>query len=171
MTSAEFPTRCTSLCSPTSVALRSWGLHGSGDIRSSVTVVGSGTAGQRDSWPFRSPIPAGGCSGLLGRGEKREYVAVLGADATIDYENDNVSAALGRLSPDGVDLFFNNIGVSLLDAILLKLAVGSLLVACGAMPQYDVAAPEVLCGVKNLQLLMFRRARIEGCVVPQFADR
>lgn len=71
--------------------------------------------------------------GVAGERGKREYVAVMGADATIDYENDNVSAALGRLSPDGVDLVFNNIGVSLLDAILLKLAVSSLIDSTSSM--------------------------------------
>lgn len=148
------------------------GLYGIGDIRADDTVVVSGAAGATGSLAVQI-AKAHGCRviGVAGGEGKCAYVAGLGADATIDYKNDDVSAAVDRLCPDGVDLFFDNIGGRLLDMILLRMAVGARIVVCGAMSQYDVAAPEGLYGVRNLQMLLFRRARMEGFVVPQFADR
>lgn len=95
----------------------------------------------------------------------------IGADAAIDYRSEDVAEALARHFPRGIDLFFDNIGGATLDAALMNMAIGCRIVICGAMSQYDVTSPADQYGVKNLQMLIFRSARIEGFVATQFADR
>lgn len=148
------------------------GLYGVGDLQPDDEVVVSGAAGATGALAVQI-AKAAGCRviGIAGGPGKCAYVASLGADATIDYKNEDVPAALEKHCASGVDLFFDNIGGPILDAVLLRMAVGCRIVVCGAMSQYDVADPDELYGVQNLQMLLFRRARMEGFVVPQFADR
>ncbi len=61
----------------------------------------------------------------------------LGFDAAVDYKNDDVRARLRDLCPDGVDVFFDNVGVPILDDVLDNLAMGARVVICGAVSQYD----------------------------------
>lgn len=113
---------------------------------------------------------AAGCEviGIAGGPEKCAYVSSIGADHTIDYKAEDVAAKLAEYCPDGVDLFFDNIGGPILDAVLVNMALECRIVICGAMSQYDLEDPRDQYGVKNLQLLLFRNARIEGFVVPRF---
>jgi NADPH-dependent curcumin reductase CurA len=148
------------------------GLSAVGDLRPSDTVVVSGAAGATGSLAVQI-AKAAGCRvvGIAGGAEKCAYVAAIGADATIDYKSEDVLAALRAQCPTGVDLFFDNVGGAILDAVLVSMAVGCRIVVCGAMSQYDLERPEDQYGVKNLQMLLFRSARMEGFVVPQFAAR
>ena len=61
----------------------------------------------------------------------------LGFDAAIDYKNEDVNARLRELAPDGVNVFFDNVGGDILDAVLDNLALRARVVICGAISQYD----------------------------------
>jgi hypothetical protein len=61
----------------------------------------------------------------------------LGFDAAIDYKNEDVNARLRELAPDGVNVFFDNVGGPTLDAVLDNLAMRARVVICGAISQYD----------------------------------
>lgn len=76
--------------------------------------------------------------GIAGGPAKVEYLtSELGFDAAIDYKNDDVGVRLRELAPDGVDVFFDNVGGPILDAVLDNLAMRSKVVICGAISQYD----------------------------------
>ncbi len=76
--------------------------------------------------------------GIAGGPSKVEYLtSELGFDAAIDYKNDDVTARLRELAPDGVNVFFDNVGGPILDAALDNLAMRAKVVICGAISQYD----------------------------------
>lgn len=148
------------------------GLYGVAELTSTDVVVVSGAAGGTGSLAVQI-AKAAGCRviGIAGGAEKCAYVASLGVDATIDYKTQDVASELAELCPDGVDVFFDNVGGAVLDAVLVNMALECRIVVCGAMSQYDVANPEEQYGVKNLQMLLFRNAKMEGFVVPKFMAR
>jgi NADPH-dependent curcumin reductase CurA len=149
------------------------GLLAIGQLKPTDCVVISGAAGATGGLAVQI-AKAYGCRvvGIAGRSEKRQLVTTeLGADAALDYKSEDIGAGLRRLCPDGVDLFFDNVGGPILDAVLAHMAVGCRIVVCGAMSQYDLGSAAEEYGCRNLPQLLFRRGRIEGFVVPQFADR
>lgn len=76
--------------------------------------------------------------GIAGGARKVAYlVDRLGFDAAIDYKNEDVNARLRELAPDGVNVFFDNVGGPVLDAVLDNIALRSRVVICGAISQYD----------------------------------
>lgn len=143
-----------------------------GALTPSDVVVVSGAAGATGALAVQI-AKANGCRviGIAGGTEKCRFVAEIGADAVIDYKSENLHRRLATLCPDGIDLFFDNVGGPVLDAVLANMANGCRIVACGAISQYDLASPADAYGVRNLPLLLFKNARIEGFVVPKYADR
>ena len=76
--------------------------------------------------------------GIAGGARKTAFLTdKLGFDAAIDYKNEDLSARLRELAPDGVDVFFDNVGGAVLDAVLDNLAMRAKVVICGAISQYD----------------------------------
>jgi NADPH-dependent curcumin reductase CurA len=76
--------------------------------------------------------------GIAGGARKVAYLTdQLGFDAAIDYKNEDVNARLRELAPDGVNVFFDNVGGPVLDAVLDNIALRSRVVICGAISQYD----------------------------------
>jgi len=74
-----------------------------------------------------------------------------------------VGARLKLLCPDGVDLYFDNVGGEILDAVLARLAVGARVVLCGAVSDYTRFGERP--GLRNTSQLILRRARMEGFLV------
>ena len=76
--------------------------------------------------------------GIAGGSRKTDYLLnELGFDEAIDYKNEDVSARLRELAPDGINIFYDNVGGSILDAVLDNLALNARVVICGAVSQYD----------------------------------
>lgn len=102
--------------------------------------------------------------GIAGGPEKCRYLTeTLGFDGAVDYLNDDVTESLGRLCPDGIDIYFDNAGGEILDAALSNLAMRARVVLCGAMSQYnDLGAVR---GPVNYRALVIKRARMEGIIV------
>lgn len=150
------------------------GLLEVGAFKPADTVVVSAAAGATGSIAAQLALARGAARvvGIAGGAAKcRMLKEELGLHAAIDYKAEDVTAALARECPKGVDLFFDNVGGAVLDAVLANLAVGARIAICGAISQYDLERPETGYGCRNLPLLMFRRSRMEGFVVPQFQDR
>jgi NADPH-dependent curcumin reductase CurA len=149
------------------------GIVAVGAVKRTDTVVISAAAGATGSLAAQIATAYGGrVIGIAGGKEKcRMLLEDLGLDGAIDYKAEDVATALARECPNGVDLFFDNVGGRILDAVLMHLAIGARIVICGAISQYDLASPDEEYGCRNLPQLMFRRARMEGFVVPQSADR
>ena len=78
-------------------------------------------------------------------------------------------AALRRDCPQGIDVFFDNVGGDILDEGLARLAMGARVVICGAISQYN--STDGFRGPKNYISLLVNRARMEGFVAFQFAPR
>jgi NADPH-dependent curcumin reductase CurA len=107
--------------------------------------------------------------GIAGGEEKcRRLTEEFGFDGAVDYRAGDVSRRLRELCPDGIDVFFDNVGGEVLEAALRNLARGARVVLCGAVSQYNEGA---LRGPRNYMALLVRRARMEGFVVFDFAKR
>jgi NADPH-dependent curcumin reductase CurA len=108
--------------------------------------------------------------GIAGGAEKcRLLVDELGFDAAIDYQAGDLRAQLRELAPDGVDVFFDNVGGPILEAVLGRLARGARIVISGAVSQYN--ATERTPGPANYMNLLVSRASMTGFVVFDYAPR
>jgi len=108
--------------------------------------------------------------GIAGGPEKCAWVTgELGFDACIDYKGQDVHAEIGRLAPDGIDVFFDNVGGEILDHALDHLAQGARVVLCGAITAYNdrknVQGPRLYLRIAE------RNARMEGFTADRFAPR
>jgi NADPH-dependent curcumin reductase CurA len=113
-----------------------------------------------------------GCTviGIAGGKEKCDWIVDdLGFDAAIDYKNDDVRAKLKEHCPKGMNVYFDNVGGEILDLCLARLARHARIVICGAISQYN--AEGGFTGPKNYMSLLVNRARMEGFVVFDYADR
>ena len=108
--------------------------------------------------------------GIAGGPAKCDWVVrELGFDACIDYKAGNVKDSLRELCPKGVDIYFDNVGGDILDAVLARIARKARIVICGAISQYN--ATTAVKGPANYMSLLVNRARMEGMVVFDYADR
>jgi NADPH-dependent curcumin reductase CurA len=108
--------------------------------------------------------------GIAGGERKcRSVVEDFGFDAAIDYQTEDVRKALREHAPDGVDVYFDNVGGDILDAVLTRLARGARIVICGAISQYNNTEP--VKGPSNYMSLLVNRASMTGMVVFDYADR
>ena len=135
------------------------------------TVVISGAAGAVGSIAGQI-AKLKGCRvvGIAGGEEKcARLVEEFGFDGTIDYKSEDVLAGLKRECPKGVDVFFDNVGGDILDAVLSRLNFKARVIICGAISQYN--NKEAVKGPANYLSLLVNRARMEGFVVMDYADR
>jgi len=99
--------------------------------------------------------------GIAGSPEKCAWVVGdLGFDACIGYKHEDVAARLKELAPNGVDVYFDNVGGELLDTVLRRLAMRARIVLCGDISTYNLDGPPP--PLRNIRYLMGRRARMEG---------
>ena len=112
---------------------------------------------------------AGRVVGIAGGAAKCAWLLAHGFDAAIDYKAESdLAAAVRRECPDGVDIFFDNVGGEMLDAVLTCLALRGRVLISGAVSQYNVA-PDARTGLRNTPFLIAQRARMEGFLVWDFA--
>ena len=93
----------------------------------------------------------------------------LGFDACLDHRESALPERLKEACPSGIDVYFENVGGEILDTVLAKLARKARIVICGAISQYN--ATTAMQGPKNYMSLLVNRARMEGMVVFDYADR
>ena len=107
--------------------------------------------------------------GIAGGAEKcRLLTEEYGFEAAVDYRAENVGRSLRQHCPDGIDVFFDNVGGEILEAGLRNLARGARVVLCGAVSQYNEGAQH---GPRNYMALLVKRARMEGFVIFDYAKR
>ncbi len=149
-----------------------FGLLEVGKPKAGDTVLVSGAAGATGSIVGQI-AKLKGCRviGIAGGPEKCAWLTdKAGFDAAIDYKNDDVEARIGALCPNGIDIYFDNVGGEILDAALLHLAMGARVVLCGSISQYNVVDDERY-GVKNHMELVIKRSRAEGFLILDYLDR
>jgi NADPH-dependent curcumin reductase len=148
-----------------------FGLLDVGKLAEGDTVVVSGAAGAVGSVAGQiARIKGARVVGIAGGAEKcRWIVEELGFDVAIDYKGEDVRRALREHAPEGVDVYFDNVGGEILDAVLTRLARGARIVICGAVSQYNATGP--VSGPSNYLALLVYRASMIGMVVFDYAAR
>jgi NADPH-dependent curcumin reductase CurA len=108
--------------------------------------------------------------GIAGGAQKCRYlIEQLGFDAAIDYKSENLMSRLRLTCPDGIHVYFDNVGGRTLDAVLLYLALRGRIVLCGAISGY--ADPPAITGPRNYLRLLRQRGRMEGFIVLDYLHR
>ncbi len=150
-----------------------FGLMDVGQPKAGETVVVSGAAGAVGQ-TVGQMAKIKGCRvvGIAGGPAKCDWVVKeLGFDACIDYKAgpSAVKDGLKQHCPAGVDIYFDNVGGEILDTVLTRINRGARIIICGAISQYNNTA--AVAGPKNYLSLLVNRARMEGIVVFDYADR
>jgi NADPH-dependent curcumin reductase len=149
-----------------------FGLLDVGQMKEGDVVVVSGAAGATGSTvgQIAKIKGAGKVIGIAGGPEKcRWIVEELGFDAAIDYKSEDLAARLRETAPEGVDLYFDNVGGEILDACLAQLAMRGRVVLCGAISTYNDRG--AMTGPANYRSLIIRRGRMEGFIILDYLDR
>jgi NADPH-dependent curcumin reductase CurA len=142
-----------------------------GKVEAGQTVVVSAAAGATGSLAAQI-AKIRGCRvvGICGSAEKARWlVDELGLDGAIDHRAENVPARLKELCPDRIDVYFDNVGGPILDAVLDRLAMHARVVLCGAIAIYNEHGRPP--GPANYFQLINRRGRMEGFLSLDYWDR
>lgn len=148
-----------------------FGLLDVGQPKAGETVVVSGAAGAVGQ-TVGQVAKQKGCRvvGIAGGKDKCDFVVnELGFDACIDYKNGSVKDGLKEHCPNGVDVYFDNVGGDILDTVLMRINMKARIIICGAISQYNNTTP--VKGPANYLSLLVNRARMEGIVVFDYASR
>ena len=135
-------------------------------------VVVSGAAGATGSIAGQIAKIKGAAKvvGIAGGPEKCAWLTNdLGFDAAIDYKSESVIKRLKEECPDGINIFFDNVGGQILDDALLNMAMNGRVVLCGGISSYNEVEPPP--GPKNYMQLVLRRCTMEGFILIDFLDR
>ena len=147
-----------------------FGLFDVGEPRPGDTVVVSAAAGGVGQVVGQLAKIAG-CRavGIAGGPEKvRDLTETFGYDAGVDYKADGLGDALKAACPDGVDVYFDNVGGAVSSAVYGRLNVGARIAVCGQVSQYNLERPEPTL---HPGLLIVFRARMQGFLVSDYAPR
>jgi NADPH-dependent curcumin reductase CurA len=166
---APLPTYLGALGMPGMTAY--FGLLDVGALQEGETVLVSGAAGAVGSMVGQI-AKVKGCRviGIAGGSEKCALVTdEFAFDAALDYRAGDFKHVLREATPDGVDVYFDNVGGDILDLALTRLSMKARVVICGAISQYNNDTP--VKGPSNYLALLVRRARMEGFIVFDYARR
>ncbi len=166
---APLPTYIGTLGMPGMTAY--FGILQVGKIKEGETVVVSGAAGAVGSLVGQI-AKIKGCKvvGIAGGPDKCKYLKDdLGFDATIDYKNEDLKIALKQTCPEGVDVYFDNVGGEILDTVLTRIRMNARIVICGAISQYNNTTP--VKGPGNYLSLLVNRGTMQGMVVFDYASQ
>lgn len=166
---APLPTFLNTLGMPGMTAY--FGLLDVGQPKPGETVVVSGAAGAVGATVGQiAKIKGCRAVGIAGGAAKCRYlVDELGFDAAVDYKAGDTRKNLRTHCPNGVDVYFDNVGGDILDLVLAVLRRHARVVICGAISQYNNTTP--VKGPSNYLSLLVNRARMEGMVVFDYVDR
>ena len=148
-----------------------FGLLEHGQPKVGETVLISGAAGATGSVAGQiAKIKGCHVVGIAGGSEKCRWLKnEAGFDAVIDYKNEDVGKQIGTHCPDKWDVFFDNVGGSILEAALDHLNIYSRVVMCGGISNYNSAEP--VTGPANLMNLITNRGRMQGFIILDYLPR
>ena len=107
--------------------------------------------------------------GSAGSAEKIAWLEELGFDASFDYREEPVRTALPRLAPDGIDVYFDNVGGDHLEAAIGSLRTRGRVVACGSISRYNDVEPAA--GPRNMFMVVTKRLLLQGYIISDHYDR
>jgi NADPH-dependent curcumin reductase CurA len=145
------------------------GLFEIGKPQPGETVFVSGAAGAVGSAAGQMARIAG-CRviGSAGSSEKLAWLEELGFDASFDYRAEPVRDALARLAPDGIDVYFDNVGGDHLEAAIGALRTRGRVVACGSISRYNDVEPSA--GPRNMFMVVTKRLLLHGFIISDHYD-
>jgi NADPH-dependent curcumin reductase CurA len=149
-----------------------FGLLDIGKPKSGEMVLVSGAAGGVGS-SVGQLAKTRGCAtvGIAGSAEKCALlVDRLGYDAAIDYKAEDVGAAIDRLCPGGIDVYFDNVGGPILDAALARINTYARVISCGGISQY-IAGTKEPYPLKNAYLVGRKNALLQGFFIYDYESR
>ena len=147
-----------------------FGLLDIGKPKTGETILVSGAAGAVGSVAGQiGKIKGCRVVGIAGGREKCNYLLeTLGFDEAIDYKHEILFKRLRETCPDGIDVYFDNVGGQILDITLTKINRKARIVLCGGISQYNV---KEIAGPKNYLSMLVNRARMEGFIVFDYVDQ
>jgi NADPH-dependent curcumin reductase len=148
-----------------------FGLLDIGKPKAGETLVVSGAAGAVGSLVGQiGKIKGCRVVGIAGSEEKCRWLKdELGFDAAINYKTESVLESLKQHCPDGIDVYFENVGGEILDAVLSLINLRARIVLCGLISQYNATEP--VPGAYNLLNIVTQRAKLEGFIILDYFDR
>jgi NADPH-dependent curcumin reductase CurA len=140
-------------------------------VKAGDTVLVSGAAGSTGSLAAQIARNLGArVIGVAGGPKKKAWLTgELKLDGAIDYKNEDVRARIKALAPNGLNVYFDNVGGAILEAALDNLAIGARIALCGAISGYDDRSR--MRGPANYTNLIVYRACMRGFLVLDFLDR
>jgi NADPH-dependent curcumin reductase CurA len=150
-----------------------FGIREVGRVQRGETVVVSAAAGAVGSLAGQiARMDGGRVIGIAGGPAKcRVLTEELGFDEAVDYKGEDVDARLRALAPDGIDVYFDNVGGEMLDVVLDQIREGARVVICGAISQYHGDMSKGVRGPSLYLRLAERHARMEGFAVNHFMSQ
>jgi NADPH-dependent curcumin reductase CurA len=147
-----------------------YGLHEIGKPKEGETVFVSGAAGAVGSAAGQMAKIAG-CRviGCAGSAEKVAWLRELGFDYAFDYREQPVRKALAEAAPDGIDIYFDNVGGDSLEAAIGALRTYGRIVACGSISRYNDV--EASAGPRNMFMVVTKRLLMQGYIINDHYDR
>jgi len=146
------------------------GIDDIGQVKEGETVLVSGAAGAVGSLAGQLARRRGArVIGSAGSAVKTAWLGELGFDATFDYHETPPRKALRSLAPDGIDVYFDNVGGETLEAAIGALNRHGRIVACGSIAGYNATTPQP--GPRNLFMVVTKRLRMQGFIVFDHFDR
>ncbi len=148
-----------------------FGVNDIGQCKSGETFVVSAAAGAVGSIAGQVAKKIKGCRtiGIAGGKAKCDWIVKeAGFDGAIDYHSEDVGKRLSELCPQGIDVYFDNVGGPILDMVLERINLHARIVLCGSISRYNTNVP---FGPSNYFNLTARRARMEGFLVLDYAQR
>jgi NADPH-dependent curcumin reductase CurA len=140
------------------------------EVKAGDTVYVSGAAGAVGSLAGQlARLRGARVIGSAGSAEKLAWLAELGFDASFDYHETTPRKALRELAPDGIDVYFDNVGGETLEAAIGALERHGRIVACGSIAGYNATEPQP--GPRNMFMVVTKRLRIQGFIVFDHFDR
>ena len=165
------PTTALGVLGPTGLTAY-FGLLDVGQPKEGETVVVSGAAGAVGIVVCQI-AKLKGCRvvGIAGSDEKNEYLRrELGVDAAINYKTtENMFAALKEACPNGIDIYFDNVGGEVTDALMPLINDFARIVVCGQISMYNLDKPNV--GPRPQPFLLIHKATMRGFIITQYANR
>ena len=149
-----------------------FGLLDIGQPKEGETVVVSGAAGAVGMTVCQiAKIKGCRVVGIAGSEEKTEYLRHdLGVDATINYKTaGNMLEALKQTCPNGIDVYFDNVGGDVSDAVMPLITNGARIVVCGQISMYNSTEPDL--GLRPQPFILINSATMKGFIVSQYASR
>ena len=141
-----------------------------GTVGAEDTVFVSGAAGAVGSIAVQLAKARGArVVGSAGTAEKVAWLEELGLSAAFDYTERPVKEALRALAPDGIDVYFDNVGGETLEAAIGSMRLRGRIVACGSIARYNDTSPAP--GPRNLFMFVTKRLRMQGFIVFDHGDR